>query len=162
MSHRTLRALLALCIVLVVAMTALTGGQLAPRVVSAAVPDAPVSTAWVTNGAVNAIVATGSTVYIAGDFTHVGPPTGNGGALSTTTGSPDLAWPAVSGRIYAVVPDGTGGWYIGGDFTSVGGQTRNRLARLKADKTLDATWNPNASSSVYTLAVSGTTATPVV
>ncbi len=47
---------------------------------------------------------------------------------------------------------------IGGDFTSVspnGGAavTRNRIARLNPDGTLDTAFNPNANDSVYTIAV---------
>ena len=34
--------------------------------------------------------------------------------------------------------------YAGGDFTSVGATTRNRLARLEPDGTLDTGWNPDA------------------
>ena len=42
---------------------------------------------------------------------------------------------------------------VGGDFTTLAGQTRNRIARLNADGSLDATFDPNASDIVYTLAL---------
>jgi uncharacterized delta-60 repeat protein len=40
-----------------------------------------------------------------------------------------------------------------GNFTSLGGATRNRIARLNLDGTLDTTFDPNANSNVYSLAV---------
>ncbi|HLE32849.1 MAG TPA: hypothetical protein VJB38_09595, partial [Bacteroidota bacterium] len=112
---------------------------------------------YVTNGTVRAVLANGNTIYIAGDFTIVGPYTGSGVALDTASGAYDAAFPKVNGTIRAVVPDGAGGFYIGGNFTSVGGVVRNRVAHIKSDKTLDATWNPNANGVVYALAGSGST-----
>ena len=63
------------------------------------------------------------------------------------SGLPDQGWnPAVvSGGIVwtvAVQPDGR--TLIGGSFTNVGGQTRNRLARLNANGSLDFGFNPGA------------------
>jgi uncharacterized delta-60 repeat protein len=37
-------------------------------------------------------------------------------------------------------------------FSTIGGQTRNRIARLNADGTLDTTFNPNANNYVYSIA----------
>ena len=42
---------------------------------------------------------------------------------------------------------------IGGGFTTIGGVTRNRIARLNADGTLDTGFNPNAERGVYSIAV---------
>jgi beta-propeller uncharacterized protein DUF5122 len=134
------------------------------------VPAAAVSTAvaradaWVTNGQVRAVVQTGSTIYLGGSFTYVGPPTGSFVLLGQGSGAPNLSLPRANGTIAAVAADGTGGWYIGGTFTLVGGVTRNRLAHIHADGTLDPAWDPNASAGappaivmVNTLVVSGTT-----
>ena len=65
---------------------------------------------YATNGTVNAVVVSGNTIYIGGEFTYVGPNTGAGAAIDTSTGAPDLAFPNVNGVIYAVVSDGSGGW----------------------------------------------------
>jgi hypothetical protein len=54
-----------------------------------------------------------------------------------------LNLPAVKGEVSVCVGDGNGGWYIGGSFTQVGGVTRNGLAHILPDKTLDQNWNPN-------------------
>src|SRR6267378_3497563 len=59
-------------------------------------------------------------------------------------------------RVVVVQPDGK--ILIGGDFTTLapnGGVavTRNRIARLNPDGTLDTTFNPNANSAVLSIAV---------
>jgi hypothetical protein len=38
--------------------------------------------------------------------------------------------------------------YVGGYLTNIGGVTRNRIARLNSDGTVDPTFNPNADSAV--------------
>ena len=59
-------------------------------------------------------------------------------------------------RVVVVQPDGK--ILIGGDFTTLspnGGAavTRNRIARLNPDGTLDTAFNPNANGAVYAIAV---------
>src|SRR2546426_10464008 len=59
-------------------------------------------------------------------------------------------------RVVVVQPDGK--ILIGGDFTTLspnGGVavTRNRIARLNPDGTLDTVFNPNANGTVYSIAV---------
>src|SRR5207253_10841109 len=54
-------------------------------------------------------------------------------------------------RVVVVQPDGK--ILIGGDFTTVLGVTRNHIARLNPDGTLDTAFNPNANDDVYTIAV---------
>src|SRR5208283_1137764 len=118
-----------------------------------------------TDGQVLATVLSGDTLYIGGSFNYVGPNTGAGGALDVTTGMPDLAFPQVVNgypqstyaQILAVASDGSGGYYIGGAFTFVGSTARNYIAHIRSDKTLDPSWNPSANSSVWALAVSGST-----
>ena len=118
---------------------------------------------YVTNGSVKATKISGNTLYIGGDFTQVGPSTGYGAAIETSTGTYDASMPKVNGNIYAVAPDGLGGWFIGGNFTYVGAVARNKIAHIKADKTVDMSWNPNATGSTFyppyikAIAVSGST-----
>ena len=95
--------------------------------------------------------ATDGTLYIGGDFTHIGPPTGGHGVIDMD-GTLQGAYPYVDGSVYASGPDDNGGFYIGGSFTSVGGVPRENLARIRADGTLDPTWNPGANGPVFTLA----------
>jgi hypothetical protein len=115
----------------------------------------PNSGTWIANGSVRAIVNKGEVTYIGGDFTAIGPNTGRGAKLDDTTGTPDTSLPRVNGVINSVAPDGSGGWYIGGSFTFVGQVSRNRVAHIMPDGSLDAVWNPNSNSTVSTLAVSG-------
>ncbi len=51
----------------------------------------------------------------------------------------------------AIQPDGK--IIIGGRFSSVLGTSRNNIARLNTDGTLDATFDPNANGDVYAIAV---------
>src|SRR5207245_836777 len=65
--------------------------------------------------------------------------------------------PNANGTVYVVVVQPDGKILIGGDFTTLspnGGiaVTRNRIARLNPDGTLDA-FNPNANSTVLSIAV---------
>src|SRR5262245_23701802 len=118
---------------------------------------------WVTNGRVNSVVSDGSTIYIGGSFTHVGPAMGGAGAtrnniaaLDATTGAATPWNPNANGEVYAIAVSGST-IYAGGLYTSIGGQPRNNIAALDAATGAATAWNPNASSYVEALAVSGST-----
>ena len=66
--------------------------------------------------------------------------------------------PNANGTVRVVVVQPDGKILIGGDFTTLspnGGVavTRNRIARLNPDGTLDTAFNPNANGAVYSIAV---------
>ena len=66
--------------------------------------------------------------------------------------------PHANGQVDVIVVQPDGKLLIGGQFTTLspnGGAavTRNRIARLNADGTLDTAFNPNANSYVYSIAV---------
>ncbi len=66
--------------------------------------------------------------------------------------------PNANGAVRVVVVQPDGKILIGGDFTTLspnGGApvTRNRIARLNPDGTLDTAFNPNANGTVYSIAV---------
>jgi hypothetical protein len=110
------------------------------------------------NNTVNAVAVSGTTTYIGGTFTWVGPITGPGVPIDTDTGVPVASFPKVNnGVVTAVVPDGDGGWYIGGSFTQVERVNRTRLAHILPDGTLDEEWAPAANSTVNALLLSGDT-----
>lgn len=110
----------------------------------------------ITNGTVNAVAVSGSTLYLGGLFTAVGSTSGTGVPISGATGSAVAGYPRVTGQINAVVSDGAGGWFIGGQFTTVGGVPRANLAHILADNSVSP-WDPGASGQVLTLALDGTT-----
>jgi hypothetical protein len=146
-----------LCLFCACAVTAVIVGP-AFAVVSPPLSSTPDKQVWVTNGTVNVIApGSGGITFVGGDFTYVGPNTGNGAALNTTSGVPDMTFPTVEGNILATVADGAGGFYIGGDFTKVGGLTRDRIAHILAGGSVDPAFDPNANNTVRALAVSGST-----
>jgi hypothetical protein len=114
----------------------------------------PNENTWVTNAAVRAIADNGTTIIIGGDFNYVGPNTGHGVLLSTSTGATVPPFPKVNGEIHAVVSDGFGGWFIGGAFTVVGTESRNYIARILSSGAV-STWYPTngANAPVRALAL---------
>jgi hypothetical protein len=111
---------------------------------------------WITDGQVRAVARAGGTIYVGGAFTRVGPATGGGAALDAASGLLIASFPKVTGAVYAVAPDGAGGWYIGGEFAAVGGLARSNLAHIAAGPAVSG-WNPGANGAVRVLAVSGST-----
>lgn len=84
--------------------------------------------------------------YIGGTFTTLanGFEAGRGDfdVISTgTTSTRPFQNFYVNDTTYAIVPDGSGGAYIAGNFTSVRGVTRNRIARINSDGSLND-WYP--------------------
>lgn len=99
---------------------------------------------WVPNGPTYSIEPDPEhgLVYIAGNFTHIGPQVPYGIGLSSVSGEPNLAFARPNGPVATAIPDGTGGWYIGGAFGRVGGLPRHSVARINADGSVHS-WNPN-------------------
>ncbi len=112
------------------------------------------TTLWVANGTVHAVETDGSTIYIGGDFTQLGPATGQAVEIDPGTGLAVQPCPKVLGSVYAIAPDGNGGWYLGGHFTSVLGQPRTNLAHIDADGNLTP-WSPVPNNAIFGLAVNG-------
>jgi hypothetical protein len=121
----------------------------------------PVPT-WQTNGRVNVITVSGTTVYMGGQFTSLRPagdPLGTGevtrnhlAAVSLTTGAL-LPWnPNANGTVRAIRVVGNN-VYVGGSFTNVGGQGEARLAAVtKGTGALVTGWSASASGEVFTIA----------
>lgn len=59
----------------------------------------------------------------------------------------------VSGTVLATAVQPDGKIIIGGSFTQVNGVSRNYLARLNVNRTLDTSFDPNPSSSVYAILI---------
>jgi uncharacterized delta-60 repeat protein len=67
--------------------------------------------------------------------------------LNLNIGTPTGPFESVTVTAIAVQPDGK--ILIGGTFTTVLGATRNRIARLNTDGTLDTAFDPNASGNFF-------------
>lgn len=97
--------------------------------------------------------------YIGGGMSSVGGAAVSRAAHLNADGSLDTSWlPQVTGGQGVLTMAKYGDVIIlGGSFTAVNGFPRNRLAAIKTDGTL-LPWDPNASSIVHAIAVSGDTA----
>jgi hypothetical protein len=107
---------------------------------------------FITNGQVSAQSLRGNTLYVGGSFSFVGPVTGSAVPVDAVTGTVPPGFPRVNGTVMAVVPDGSGGWYIGGQFTSVGATPRTNLAHILSDQSV-AAWDPGSGGAVRVLAL---------
>jgi hypothetical protein len=122
----------------------------------AARAQAPDTSLWVPTGPVSAVVPIGGTLYIAGQFSRIGPNTGCAVPFDPVTAQPILPFARVPGVVHAVLPDGAGGWYVGGAFDGVDGQPVRNLCHLLANGHV-AAWAPDPDSEVFALSISGNT-----
>jgi|GEM_PF-1183135 len=112
------------------------------------------------NGTVRSVVVQADgKILIGGDFTQVGGQVRNGVARLNADGrldagfNPDVTGSAGSAWVQAMAVQADGRILLGGGFAQVGGQPRQRLARLSADGSLDAAFNPGADFVVSSLVV---------
>ncbi len=70
--------------------------------------------------------------------------------------APNLKFPETNGEVGAIAVDASDNIYIGGVFTAVGGVTRNNLAKILPNGTVDASWAPSVNGYVSVLVLSGT------
>ena len=103
-------------------------------------------------------VQTDGKILLGGVLERVGGTSRNCIARVNANGSLDTAFNPIilSGtttEIDSLAVQADGKILLGGNFTTVGGTTRNRIARLNANGSLDTGFNPNANGNVYGLAV---------
>ncbi|MEZ5288404.1 MAG: hypothetical protein R2712_27080 [Vicinamibacterales bacterium] len=107
---------------------------------------------WVTNGTVRAVAAQDQAVYIGGSFTRVAPAANFLGpwfGVSTTTGAPLPRMALADGPVFAIEPDGAGGYYVGGRFQRIGGVARTSLAHVLADGSVDPAFVPDLRAPAF-------------
>jgi hypothetical protein len=94
------------------------------------------------NGQILSVVASGTTLYVGGDFTLVGSTTRNHvAAFDTTSGALTSFNPNVNNKVNALfVASGT--VYLGGPFSSVGGKTRHGSAAVSATTGVPTAFDP--------------------
>ena len=127
---------------------------------SASAPVRPArSWPWVPNGSVNALLADDGTVYVGGEFSRFGAPSGSFVVFRDGAVTPD---PTVTkfqdgGTVDAIVGDGSGGWFVGGSFPSVAGVHCAYLVHVLASGKVNPNWCPRPRGYVETLFRSGRT-----
>lgn len=67
------------------------------------------------------------------------------------------SFPPVNDTVFTLVADGSGGVYMGGQFSRVGQLSRQTLAHILADGTVDPSWAPSADGPVTALALENQT-----
>jgi trimeric autotransporter adhesin len=153
MKHRlTLAAALAAAISVAIGLAGDAGARTGPPPAAAPLP----VQAWTTDQPVAALAQANGRLYLGGSFTRIGPVTGGGVALGAGDASYQAYFPFVLGRIYAVIPDGTGGYFVGGKFNLIGGLPRTNLAHVRSDGSVDPGFAPYLDGAVYALARDGT------
>lgn len=115
---------------------------------------------WAFGGTVHSVARAGNVVFVGGRFNAVAlrrNATGGFAVLSPLTSHRLLPTPLVHGNVNAIVPDGSGGWFIGGHFTHIGGHRRPQLAHISADGRLDLGWTGRVNGRVLAMARLGST-----
>ncbi|MEI6395962.1 MAG: immunoglobulin domain-containing protein, partial [Verrucomicrobiota bacterium] len=111
------------------------------------------------NGGVSSLaVQADGKILVGGGFTTLGSQTHTNIGRLNVDGSVDSGFnPGAGGGsnpwVGSMAVQADGKILVGGNFTMLAGQTRNRIARLNADGTLDSGFNPGANDQVYALAL---------
>ena len=119
----------------------------------------PIIDLYAANAEVSAIALSddGSTLYLGGEFTKVGPPTGTFVAIDAGSGQVTSSPGGLFGpQTRVAAPDGNGGWYVGGYYDSFG-RGPDSLLHVLPDGSVDPNWNPEPDGTVTEIAVSGST-----
>ncbi|GIW66777.1 MAG: hypothetical protein KatS3mg095_0675 [Candidatus Parcubacteria bacterium] len=104
------------------------------------------------NGSVQSIVQTPSKIFLAGNFSYLGPYKGNGFLINLSNNLPIDLVDKINGIVWEVIPDDNGGWYVGGDFTSVGNYPIKKLAHILSNGQIDPNFSFEINDTVYALA----------
>ncbi|MBE0661408.1 MAG: hypothetical protein IH597_02985, partial [Bacteroidales bacterium] len=107
-----------------------------------------------TNGTVNVMVEDDDNIYIGGSFSQAGS-RGAGIALVDNNGKVIPEFNSLAADVNAIIPDGSGGWYVGGSFSNI--QGKNQLLHILPDNTINPVFSPAPNSTVQSLYLHGST-----
>lgn len=104
-----------------------------------------------TDGTIEATVIAGDYLYIGGTFTHLGEKVGPVAFFKNGSSGPEKNKPIfgdlrpywMSDKVFAVFPDGNGGWFVGGTFDKVNNQKHNIFVHILPDNSIDRAWDLN-------------------
>jgi hypothetical protein len=120
-------------------------------------PEATPIPAWGTNGPVRTMTRVGDTLFIGGEFSVVGPPTG-GLAIADAADAAVVTTTSDVGTVSLLASDGDGGWYAATTREVIGGAfTGPTVLRITAQGTRHPAWIPPTFDGEYLryLAVEG-------
>ncbi|MCS7200824.1 MAG: peptidoglycan-binding protein, partial [Patescibacteria group bacterium] len=107
---------------------------------------------WFFDGSIEDIITTPQKIFVAGNFSYVGPYKGNAFLINTNNNlSLDLV-DKIDGIVWEAIPDGNGGWYVGGDFNKVGSYSIKKLAHILSDGKVNPNFSFDISETVYAIA----------
>ncbi|MBP7777423.1 MAG: fibronectin type III domain-containing protein [Acidobacteria bacterium] len=115
---------------------------------------------WAFGGTVHTVARAGRVAFVGGRFNAVASRhnvTGGFAVVSPATSQRALRAVRVHGNVNAIVPDGSGGWFVGGHFTFVGQDRRPQIAHILANGRLDPAWSGRVDGRVLSLALVGST-----
>ena len=100
-------------------------------------------------------VQTDGKIVVGGIFSVIGgQPRNDGARLDPNTGLADPFNPGTNGDVQTIAVQPDGRILVGGSFggaNSIGGQTRNGIARLNSDGSVETDFNPNAGAKVNSI-----------
>ena len=92
-------------------------------------------------------------LYVGGSFDKVGYQTGGAAMLPTGQLPPNMEFPVLNGEVYAIIPDGNGGWFVGGDFDRADLEDAFNFAHILPNMVPDSTFLPEFNGRVLALAL---------
>ncbi|NLB55785.1 MAG: hypothetical protein GX811_08490, partial [Lentisphaerae bacterium] len=107
----------------------------------------------VTDCSANTVVADESRVYLGGNFTLVGQPTGAGVPVATETGLAFDEYPAIDTQVNACVADREGGWYVVGDVLEIGKGHLSTIWRISGEGSV-TDWSAEVDGIVLAMTLS--------
>ncbi|MBX7107670.1 MAG: T9SS type A sorting domain-containing protein [Chitinophagales bacterium] len=104
-----------------------------------------------TDGTVRTTIQDGNTIYLGGEFSHVGWPADRIARFKPGETRPDNSFPQLGGGpVYDIEPDGNGGYYTSGGTGYFNGNTvTSNILHMLNDNSLDTAFHVSVTGEVY-------------